>query len=162
MVVADSSALIPLSWVGRLDLISATCDEIRTTEKVRDEVLTEGKRGTVALKSFLDDVSICETPPEAEEVASLEGVAVADASVILLADEGEEVLLANDKGLIEVARSHGVECWWVTTLVLKCTKEGLLTSTEANEVLYNLVDSGMNLHPKVYSQVQQKIQDLGK
>lgn len=162
MVVADSSALIPLSWVGRLDLISTTCDEIRTTEKVRDEVLTEGKRGTAALKSFLDDVSICETPPEAEEVASLEGVAVADASVILLADEGEEVLLANDKGLIEVARSHGVECWWVTTLVLKCTKEGLLTSTEANEVLYNLVDSGMNLHPKVYSQVQQKIQDLGK
>lgn len=161
MVVADSSALIPLSWVGRLDLISATCDEIRTTEKVRDEVLTEGKRGTAALKSFLDDVSICETPPEAEEVASLEGVAVADASVILLADEGEEVLLANDKGLIEVARSHGVECWWVTTLVLKCTKEGLLTSTEANEVLYNLVDSGMNLHPKVYSQVQQKIQELG-
>jgi predicted nucleic acid-binding protein len=161
MVVADSSALIPLSWVGRLDLISATCDEIRTTEKVRDEVLTEGRRGTAALKSFLDDVSICETPPKAEEVASLEGVAVADASVILLADDGEEFLLANDKGLIEVARSHGVECWWVTTLLLKCTKEGLLTSTEANEVLYDLVDSGMNLHPKVYSQVQQKIQELG-
>jgi predicted nucleic acid-binding protein len=161
MVVADSSALIPLSWVGRLDLISATCDEIRTTEKVRDEVLTEGRRGTAALKSFLDDVSICETPPKAEEVASLEGVAVADASVILLADDGEEFLLANDKGLIEVAWSHGVECWWVTTLLLKCTKEGLLTSTEANEVLYDLVDSGMNLHPKVYSQVQQKIQELG-
>ncbi len=161
MVVVDSSALIPLSWVGRLDLISAICDEIRTTERVRDEVLTEGKRGTATLKLFLDDVPICETPPEAEEVASLEGVAVADASVILLADDGEEVLLANDKGLIEVARSHGVECWWVTTLLLKCTKEEVLTSTEANEVLYDLVDSGMNLHPKVYSQVQQKLRELG-
>ena len=57
--------LIPLAWVGRLDLISATVDEIRTTEVVRDEVLTEGKRGTALLKSFLDDVSICDTSSEA-------------------------------------------------------------------------------------------------
>ena len=161
MVVVDSSALIPLSWVGRLDLITATWDQIRTTEHVRDEVLTEGNRGTAPLNSFLADVSICEPPPEAENVASLDGIAAADASVILLVDAGEEVLLANDKGLITVARSHGAECWWVTTLVLKCTKEGVLTSDEASEVLYDLVDSGTNLHPKVYSQVQQKLQELG-
>ena len=110
MVVVDSSALIPLSWVSRLDLITATYDEIRTTEHVRDEVLTEGKRGTVALKSFLGDVSIHETSSDAKEVASLEGIAVADASVIVLADDMCAVLLANDKGLINVARSHGVEC----------------------------------------------------
>jgi len=161
MVVVDSSALIPLAWIGRFDLISETFDEIRTTELVRDEVLVEGKQGAASLKSFLSDVSLCKTPSRAEEVASLEGVAVADASVILLANDGEELLLANDKALIEVARSHGVECWWVTTLLLSCTKKGVLTSEEANEVLFNLVNSGTNLHPKVYSQVQQKIQELG-
>ncbi|MFW6321319.1 MAG: hypothetical protein ACOC0Z_05665 [Halohasta sp.] len=161
MVVVDSSALIPLAWIGRLDLISSTFDEIRTTESVRDEVLTDGKRGTASLQSFLDDVSICETPRESEDVASLEGIAVADASVILLAAERDDVLLANDKGLITVARSHGVDCWWVTTLLLKCTKEGVLTTEEARDVLFDLVDSGMNLHPKVYAQVQQKLRDLG-
>lgn len=162
MVVVDSSALIPLAWIGRLDLISATFDEVRTTEIVRDEVLTEGKRGTASLKSFLDEVPVCQTPPDTGEVASLEGVAVADASVILLADEGEEILLANDKGLIEVARTYGVDCWWVTTLLLKCTKEGVLTSAGAEDVLYDLVDSGMNLQPKVYSQVQRKLRELGE
>lgn len=161
MVVVDSSALIPLARVGRLDLISAVFSDIRTTEGVRDEVLTEGKRGTASIASFMDDVAICEMPADAEDVASLEGVAVTDASVIVLADEGEEVLLANDKGLISVARSHGVECWWVTTLLLKCTKEGVLTATEATDVLYDLVDSGMNLSPKVYSHVQQKLRELG-
>jgi len=160
MVVVDSSALIPLAWVGRLDLIPEIFDEIRTTELVADEVLTEGKRGTASLTSFLDDVTTCETPPEADDVASLEGIAVADASVILLAEEDEDVLLANDKGLIKVARSHGVDCWWVTTLLLRCTKDGVVTPAEANDVLYNLVDSGMNLHPKVYSQVQQKLQEF--
>ncbi len=161
MVVVDSSALIPLAWVGRLNLISNAFDQIRTTESVRDEVLTDGKRGTAALQSFLADVPICETPSEAEAIASLEGIAVADASVILLAEDDEDVLLANDKALITVARSHGVECWWVTTLLLKCTKEGVVSATEATDILYDLVDAGMNLHPKVYAQVQRNLRELG-
>ena len=162
MVVVDSSALIPLAWVGRLDLVSATFDDVRTTEAVREEVLTEGKRGTAALDAFLEDVTIHETPATADEVASLEGIAVADAAVILLAAADEEILLANDKGLIEVARSHGVECWWVTTLLLRCTNEGDLSADEATDVLYELVDEGMNLHPKVYAQVQRTLRKLGE
>ncbi|MEF8851949.1 MAG: hypothetical protein V5A44_07505 [Haloarculaceae archaeon] len=160
MVVVDSSALIPLAWVGRLDLIPAAFDEVRTTEEVREEVLAEGKRGTAALEEFQADVAVHDTPARAGEVASMEGIAVADASVILLAEDDEEILLANDKGLIEVARSHGVECWWVTTLLLSCTKNGDLTADEATDLLYDLVDEGMNLHPKVYSQVQKRLREL--
>jgi len=40
----------------------------------------------------------------------MEGIAVADASVIVLAEDDEEILVANDKGLIKVTRSHDVEC----------------------------------------------------
>ena len=162
MVVVDSSALIPLAWVGRLDLISTTFDDVRTTEAVQEEVLTEGKRGTAALDEFLADVTVHDTLATAGEVASMEGIAVADASVILLAEADEEILLANDKGLIEVARSHGVECWWVTTLLLSCTKDGNSTADEATDVLYDLVDEGMNLHPQVYAQVQKKLRELGE
>jgi predicted nucleic acid-binding protein len=162
MVVVDSSALIPLAWVGRLDLISTTFDDVRTTEVVQEEVLTEGKRGTAALDDFLADVDVHDTTVAAEEVASMEGIAVADASVILLAGTDEEILLASDKGLIEVARSHGIECWWVTTLLLGCTKEGGLSAEEATGVLYDLVDEGTNLHPKVYSRVQKKLRELGE
>ena len=92
----------------------------------------------------------------------MEGTVVADASVILLAEDDEEILLANDKGLIEVAQSHGVECWWVTTLLLSCTRNGDLTANEATDLLYDLVDEGMNLHPTVYSQVQKKLRELGE
>ncbi|WP_136689109.1 hypothetical protein [Halorhabdus amylolytica] len=161
MVVVDSSALIPLAWVGHLDLIGSAFEDVRTTKPVQDEVLTEGKRGTAALDDFLETVAVHEPPDAADNVASLEGIAVADASVILLAEDDEEILIANDKGLIEVARSHGVECWWVTTLLLHCTKNGELTASEATDVLYELVDEGMNLHPKVYAQVQRKLRELG-
>lgn len=162
MVVLDSSALTPLAWVGHLDLIRATFEGLHTTKNVREEVLTEGKRGTAALDAFFDDVTVHEPPPDAENVASLEGIAVADASVIRLAADRDEPLLANDNGLIEVARAHSVDCWWVTTLLLATTKDGVLTSDEATDVLYDLVDSGMNLHPKVYAQVTQKLDELGE
>jgi predicted nucleic acid-binding protein len=158
MVVVDSSALIPLAWVGELDLITARFDEIRTTEDVRDEVLTKGKRGAAVLNRFLADVTVHQRPSDASEVASLEGIAAADASVLLLASDRAEILLANDKGLIEVARSHDVECWWVTTLLLNATADGVVTSTEATEILYALVDEGMNLHPRVYARLQKKLQ----
>jgi len=161
MVVVDSSALIPLAWVGRLDLVSITFDEIQTTEEVREEVLTEGNRGTAVLDEFLANIAVHDTPDRSDKVASIEGIAVADASVILLAETDGKILLANDKGLINAAQSHGVECWWVTTLLLRCAKEGDLTADEATDVLYDLVDEGMNLHPKVYAQVQKKIRELG-
>lgn len=161
MVVVDASALIPLAWVGRLDLVSTAFDGILTTDEVREEVLTEGERGTAALDDFLEGVAVHDTPDEADDVASMEGIAVADASVILLAEAEGGILLANDKGLIEVARSHGVECWWVTTLLFECTNERDLTADAATDVLYDLVDGGMNLHPKVYTQVQKKLRELG-
>lgn len=161
MVVVDSSALIPLAWVGRLDLVSSTFDELRTTEDVRGEVVVSGKRGTAPLDAFIDEVSVHETPPDADEVASLEGIALADASVIRLATDSEEALLANDKGLLEVARSHGIEGWWVTTLLLKCTKEGVVPAEEATDILYDLVDEGTNLHPKAYVRVQKELRELG-
>lgn len=148
--------------IGRLDLVPAGFDEIETTELVEDEVLVEGEPGTATLEQFRDDVAIRESPVEAERVAQLEGIAVADASVILLADEGQEILLANDKGLIEVARSHGVDWWWVTTLLLKRVKAGVLDADRANDVLYDLVGAGMNLSPQGYVQVQKKLDDVGE
>lgn len=161
MAIIDSSALIPLAWVGRLDLLEDTFEEISTTKLVQSEVLTEGKRGTANLREFLATVPIHEIPPDSSEVADLEGIAEADASVILLAEKNNELLLANDKALLEVARSYGVDGWWITTLLLRCTKDDIVTAEEAENILYDLVDEGMNLHPKVYTQVQRKLDELG-
>jgi hypothetical protein len=41
-----------------------------------------------------------------DEVASIEDIAVADASAILLGEDDEEIRLASDRGLTHVAWSH--------------------------------------------------------
>lgn len=162
MVVVDSSALIPLAWVGRLDLISRVFDDVTTIKNVREEVLVGGKPGTARLDAFLEDVTVWPQPTEADRIAELEGLTVADAGVVLLGEETDDLLLANDKALIAVARSHGVDSWWVTTLLLKCVKDGVVSNDEGIDILYDLVDEGMNLDPKVYAQVQRRLREIGE
>jgi predicted nucleic acid-binding protein len=70
MVVVDASALIPLAWVGELDLLTASFDDLRTTEDVRDEVLLKRTRGAAALDSFLADITVNQRAADATEVAS--------------------------------------------------------------------------------------------
>ena len=95
MVVVDSSALIPLARVGRLELIEAVATEIRTVEGVEGEVLGGGKPGVAALESFFSDVAVAETPERSADVAEMEGIAATDAAVVLLADADDDVLLAD-------------------------------------------------------------------
>lgn len=161
MVVLDASALIPLARIGRLGLLHDAFGEVATTEAVREEVVAEGQPGAAALAAFLEDVTIHPPPDRAGDVAALEGVTPADASVVLLADDLEDRLLANDKALIEVARSHGVETWWVTTLLLSVTQDGILPPEEAQHVLYDLVEAGMNLSPQVFVRVRRELGELG-
>lgn len=161
MVVLDSSALIPLARAGCLDLVLAAYEDLRTVEGVQSEILVPGKPGTAALESFLSGVEVHETPNDAERVAEFEGVAETDAAVLLLASLLDDRLLANDRGPIVVARSHGVECDWATTLLLRCTSRGILSAAEAKDVLYELVNAGMNLDPKVYVRVQKELDQLG-
>lgn len=160
MVVFDSSALIPLARIGCLDLLYGAYDDLRTVDGVVSEVLVPGKPGTGPLESFLADVVVHEAPTDASHAADLEGIAKTDAAVVLLASTLDDCLLTNDRALIVVARGHGVECDWVTTLLLRCTARGILGAEEARDVLYELVDTGMNLDPRVYVHVQDKLDEL--
>lgn len=162
MAVLDASALIPLARVGELHLLRTTLDELRTTAGVRDEVLVDGKRGTAVLRTFLEDVRLHDPSPDADDVAALEGISTTDAALVLLAIQTGERLVSNDKALLDVARSHEVEGWWVTTVLLKATKEHHLSPDRASDLLYELVDEGMNLEPRVYTRLQREIGRLGE
>lgn len=162
MVVIDSSALIPLSRVGKLSLISEVYGEVFTTSHVYKETVKEGKPGTAKIKKAFDQW--IETShlneEEAQKIAKLEGIEKADVAVILLAEEKNEVLLANDKGLIELARTRAITSHWVTTLLLLALKKGKIDKEECEDILYQLVERGMNLKPTVYAQLLKKIKTL--
>lgn len=164
MVVVDSSVLIPLSKIGMLDLIKAIFEEVITTEYIYRKVVEEGKgmKGTWKIKeSFEQWISIKNVDRKmAEKVAELEGVTTADASLLILADDTSSELLTNDRALIMIAKTRNIEYYWLTSLLLKSTKEGKLKVEEAKTILCDLVDVGMNLTPQVYSQILKKLDEF--
>lgn len=159
MAIVDSSALTPLARTGNLSLITQAFSRVETTEDVYRETVEEGGRGASTIKEFLEnDATIHESDAETETVAEAEGIAGADASLLLLAEEGDWTLLTNERPLIQVARARNVETYWVTTLLLRCVKDDHLTPEEGKRALYDLVDAGMNLSGKVYATIQKKIE----
>lgn len=165
MVVIDSSVLIPLAKAGSMDLVRKSFEEVITTEDVYVEVVEEGKgkKGTSKLKEAFESwISKKKVDTEkVEEIAELEGIAPADASLLILAENTSSNLLTNDRALILVAKSRDIEYYWLTTLLLKATKEGKLEKSESKELLEELVNVGVHLKPQVYSKVLKKIEHIG-
>jgi predicted nucleic acid-binding protein len=95
----------------------------------------------------------------AKRIASAENIEEADASLIVLAMERNSILLSNDYALISVAEAHGVECWWLSTLILKCVKKKIISKTQAKETLLMLVESGLRLSIEVYAAILNRIEE---
>ncbi|MFB6209472.1 MAG: hypothetical protein ABEJ56_05045 [Candidatus Nanohaloarchaea archaeon] len=159
MAVVDSSAIIPLARSGNLYLLEELFGTVYTVEKVRDETVQQGKRGSSTINGAFGELIRVEEPDsEEEKIPELENVGKVDARIILLAEEREEILLANDRALIKVARARGVESIWPTTVVMKSVKRGVIQSEEGKSAIRQMVSEGMNLSTVIYDRVIRKIE----
>lgn len=157
MVVVDSSGLIPLAKIGRLKLIRGNFYEIVTTDQIYNETVVDGigMEGTSEIKKAFDEWIRIENVDEiqSEELAEMEGITVADASLLILAGKRKDILLSNDRALVLAGRAKHIECYWVTSLLIKSLKEGIIDQKEAKEILFDLVDRGMNLRNSVFAKL---------
>ncbi|MBU7025162.1 MAG: hypothetical protein HXS40_13455, partial [Theionarchaea archaeon] len=98
---------------------------------------------------------------DALSIAKERGVEMADATLILLTEQTNGILLTNDKALILLARSRNVRCMWLTTLLFDLCKNQKLTKEETLQILYSLVQEGLNIETSVYAIFEKKIKELG-
>lgn len=165
MAVVDSSALIHLVRTGRLNLLREFFKEVCITREIFEEVVKteETKVGASQINSAVGNWIKILTPRQKssiKQIAELEKIGLADASVILLAKERKDILLSNDYFLIKVANSIGVECWWLTTFILNCVRKKIIKKEEAKQILYNLVLNKMHITVDVYAAILREIDNL--
>jgi predicted nucleic acid-binding protein len=161
-MIVDSSILIHLSRIGRLELLKGF-GVIRITEDVHRETVKEqrGKPGTSSIKDACNSwIEICKVGDKIREVAEQDGIEEADASLILLAEEKKDILISNDYFLIRAARGRGIECWWLTTLLLKAVEREIVEKEEAKQILLELIEGGMRLSVEVYAAILRRIDKL--
>lgn len=162
MVVVDSSVLIPLSRTGKLSLLKIFFKKIRITNDIYEE-MKAGSTGVSEIEKACKDWILLNEPKNLEKIngiSRLEGIEKADASIILLAEEKQDILLSNDFALIAIARSKGIECWWLTTFLLRCLERKIITKKEAKQALFDLVQEGMRLSNDVYSAILKEIEGM--
>jgi predicted nucleic acid-binding protein len=164
LIAIDSSPLIHLSKIGRLDILE-NCSLI-TTESVRREVIIEGKAGVSGLKEFFNQVEVVKLSKKdidtALSIVKSEYVHQADAELLLLAKRKKCRLLTNDRALVLLTRSMGIKVWWVTTLILNLVKAGKLSKEGGKYILNDLIMSDMRIETGVYIRILREIEIIGR
>ena len=133
-------------------------NKIKITKEIEEEIKT-GKIGSgefeEACKTWIQIKE--KNSEEIERLAKLEDIEKADASIILLARDNKDILLSNDYALITAAKTKNIECWWLTTFLIKCVKKKTIMKKEAKQILSDLIKSGMRLKNEVYVSILEEI-----
>ncbi len=160
MVVLDSSAIILLLKIGRIALVKKVFKTIIVPQVVWQEVVEDGKKLGKPTYDFESEkghwfqVVECKNKNEANQLALSERIQHADAEVLLIARERNDILLTNDAGLHSCCKSKNVEVWWLTTLIFAAAKKKLLTKEEAEKIVLDLVTiAKMRLSGEVLSEI---------
>ncbi len=161
MVVADSSSIIHLVRTGNIKLLKTFFGEIKITKEILKEITEENKIGLSEIKKGLESWIIVKEIKivDQEEFGGLEK---GDIEVILLAEKDRDIILTNDLALITVAKTKNIDCWWLTTFVLKCLYKHIISKQEAKELLFDLVKSGLHLKIEVYAAIEREIESFNR
>ncbi len=155
MLVADSTCIIYLAKVGKLDLPKAVYGKVLVPGGVYDETVRKGKE-----KGFIDAeiiekavreglIGVRELSKaqkrEAKHLRSLAAIGKGEAEAIILAKDSKSDLVIDDAVALGVARLHGLDTLWTTTLILKAVHRGFITKREGREIIEELVAAGYRL-----------------
>jgi predicted nucleic acid-binding protein len=145
MVVLDSSAVIPLITVGRIDLLQKNFPTVFVPAVVWKEVVEAGKnlgKNVHAFERGRDAWFVVHSSPDKKEVQTFMKalhLEEADAEVLLLAKQKNDILLTNDAALYACCMTENVVAWWLTTLLLASLKKKIISKQEAEAILLELV-----------------------
>lgn len=162
MIVSDSSPLIYFARAGRLEILREIYGEVFTSEGVIEEVMIEGKPGLSQLKDALSKGWLKTEGAKVDFDHVAEGIERTDAELIYVAKLRGVALLSNDRALMNCARSHGVKTRWLTLALLDAIDKQVLSPQEAEDLLMELIDSGIRVKSEVLARILRLIRSRRK
>lgn len=165
MVVVDSSAIIPLLNIGKLNLL-INCfkgENIIIPEVVWNEVVKEGKLLGKIVSSLEENKSNFKLIYTKEkDILKIEGLERTDLAVLSIAKSQKDVLLTNDATMHKVALTQNIKTWWLTALIFYAVKRNIVSCDEGKDVLLELVSTGTHLRSEIIAQALLILEKLGR
>lgn len=149
LVVSNTSPLLNLALVGRLELLSDQFESLVVPEIVRDELLA-GERGVEELRAFLNDSDVSIVPVSrdglyVEFASSLDRGEAATLSYAV--ERNADLVLIDERDGRAVARRHDVSVTGVVGILLRAARQG---DVEIEPALDELRDVGFWIGDDLY------------
>lgn len=159
-VVGNSTPLIYLSKLGKLELLRKLFKEILIPKEVFNEVVLRGKEGKFSEVLVIEDavrqgwLKTKEAKVDRRLPKFAPELDLGEAEVISLAREVKaDLVLMDDASARSISESFGLNTKGTVHVLLKAYKSGLIARGDIKNMLDKLISIGFRLSPEVYSRV---------
>lgn len=161
IAIVNASPLIYLGKLGLLNILQQLFDQVITVDTVKKEVLNPTASEYAILHDAFSDWLIVSEIPKSSLLTRLSemGLHQGEADAILLAYHTKEqksasVIVIDDLAARDVARTLGLKVTGTIGVILRATKNGLLTKNESRTKIRFLVEeTSFRMSAALYSRV---------
>ncbi len=159
-VVSDADILIHLSKLQKLSLLQSLYKEVAIPDYIKFEILVkEDAEVRKALNAFLKVFTISED--KAQDIAKRHNIHVGEAHVKVLGDKLKATLfLSNERKVRKAAKEEGFAVVGTIGIILKATKNGLISRAEATSLLEKLKAQDFRIHPNILQKAIEIIKEI--
>lgn len=156
IVISDTTPIIALIKINRLDLLEKLFDEVLIPEAVFDELTTnslfENETAIVKSSTFLKKTSV-QNKKSLQILQAASGLDDGESQAIILADElKSDVLIIDEKKGRKVAQQLGITITGTIGILIQAHDEGMISSDEIKQYLEQLKNSNIRLSDSLIQQ----------
>ncbi|MEE8167837.1 MAG: hypothetical protein V3T58_03060 [Candidatus Hydrothermarchaeales archaeon] len=155
--VSNSTPLIYLARLGKIDLLKKVFDKIYIPNEVFEEVVAKGKRlnkkEVFLIERLIKEgfIEVREVQKRIENVRSLHAGEMK--AISLCSESNAKAMLIDDKEGYEFAKLLNLHPYRTTALLLRFYKEGLIDYDEFCDLTLKLSEEGYFMSARVYKEL---------
>jgi len=158
IIVSDSSPLIALAIIGKLNLLEKLYEEIVVPFAVYKEVTEKEKPFSKELRLFLSNRTKQIANRLAVEVL-ISDIGIGESeSIVLALEEKPDLVLIDDLKARKFAKMYGLEIIGTMGILLKAKKKGLIT--EIKPLITELLSNGIRIGNRIIEMTLEAGQEL--
>lgn len=158
-VLVDSSTLIALAKIGKLNVLEKVFGEIRITTKIKEEILGAESPETEVFKEAIKKwIQVIDYEGDAVELRKY-GLDLGEASLFLAA-RADDRLVLDEANARRFAESKGLKFTGLIGLLAAAVKTKKLTKEKALETLNALAKSDFRISLPLYLWALEKIEHM--